>query len=82
MNNFKKRSVARRGGKVKKFHSGGPFDQGHDHPHNLGEGNPWNPMQDVEDVVPGVQLPNTWEEYLANLSKKNRHELKRKFTKI
>jgi len=36
----------------------------------------------VEDVVPGVQLPNTWEEYLANLSKKNRHELKRKFTRL
>ena len=38
--------------------------------------------KNVEDVVPGVQLPNTWEEYLANLSKKNRHELKRKFAKL
>jgi len=38
--------------------------------------------KNVEDVVPGVQLPNTWEEYLANLSKKNRHELKRKFARL
>jgi CelD/BcsL family acetyltransferase involved in cellulose biosynthesis len=35
-----------------------------------------------EDVSPGVQLPSTWDEYLSNLSKKNRHELRRKIRKL
>ncbi len=32
----------------------------------------------VQQVCPVVQLPPTWEEYLAGLSKKDRHELRRK----
>ena len=35
-----------------------------------------------EDVSPGIQLPATWDDYLAHLSKKNRHELRRKIRKL
>ncbi len=31
-----------------------------------------------EDVSPGLSLPDTWEEYLAGLGRKRRHELRRK----
>jgi CelD/BcsL family acetyltransferase involved in cellulose biosynthesis len=34
------------------------------------------------DVVPGMELPDTWEQFLSNLSKKNRHELRRKFRRL
>jgi CelD/BcsL family acetyltransferase involved in cellulose biosynthesis len=35
-----------------------------------------------EDVSPGLDLPSTWDEYLAGLSKKDRHELRRKFRRL
>ena len=35
-----------------------------------------------EDVTPGLELPATWDEYLAGLSKKNRHELRRKLRRL
>ncbi len=35
-----------------------------------------------EDVTPGLCLPDTWEQYLAGLSKKNRHELRRKLRRL
>jgi CelD/BcsL family acetyltransferase involved in cellulose biosynthesis len=35
-----------------------------------------------EDVAPGIALPNTWEDYLDGLSKKDRHELRRKFRRL
>ncbi len=35
-----------------------------------------------EDVVPGLQLPPTWDEYLAGLRKKDRHELRRKIRRL
>ena len=35
-----------------------------------------------EDVAPGLDLPPTWEQYLAALSKKNRHELRRKLRRL
>ncbi len=35
-----------------------------------------------EDVAPGVELPKTWEEYLGLLSRKDRHELRRKFRRL
>lgn len=35
-----------------------------------------------EDVVPGVVLPTTWEEFLAGLRKKDRHELRRKLRRL
>jgi CelD/BcsL family acetyltransferase involved in cellulose biosynthesis len=37
---------------------------------------------EVEDVCPQLDLPATWEEYLAGLSKKDRHELRRKLRKL
>ena len=35
-----------------------------------------------EDVVPRLQLPKTWDDYLDNLSKKKRHEIRRKIRKL
>ena len=35
-----------------------------------------------EDVAPRLALPATWEEYLAGLRKKDRHELQRKFRRM
>ena len=35
-----------------------------------------------EDVASGLELPSTWEEYLSGLSKKDRHELRRKFRRL
>ena len=35
-----------------------------------------------EDVVPGVELPATWDEFLATLRKKDRHELRRKLRRL
>jgi CelD/BcsL family acetyltransferase involved in cellulose biosynthesis len=36
----------------------------------------------VEDVCPQLDLPGDWEEYLAGLDKKDRHELRRKLRKL
>ena len=33
---------------------------------------------EVEDICPIIPLPSTWDEYLASLSKKQRHEIRRK----
>jgi len=35
-----------------------------------------------EDVTSGIDLPGTWDEYLALLSKKDRHELRRKLRRM
>jgi len=35
-----------------------------------------------EDVVPGLALPATWDEYVADLDKKDRHELRRKLRRL
>ena len=35
-----------------------------------------------EDVAPGVTLPGLWEEYLSGLSRKDRHELRRKLRRL
>ena len=35
-----------------------------------------------EDVAPRIYLPPTWDEYLAGLSKKDRHELRRKLRRL
>ncbi len=36
----------------------------------------------VEDVCPRVKLPSSWNEFLAGMSQKQRHEIKRKINKI
>jgi CelD/BcsL family acetyltransferase involved in cellulose biosynthesis len=38
--------------------------------------------REVEDVCPQLDLPGDWEEYLAGLNKKDRHELRRKLRKL
>ena len=35
-----------------------------------------------EDVVPGLELPQEWESYVGSLSRKDRHELRRKFRRL
>ena len=35
-----------------------------------------------EDVSPYLKLPETWEEYISNLPKKKRHELRRKIRRL
>lgn len=35
-----------------------------------------------EEVCPTVKLPGTWDEYLSGLSKKDRHELRRKLRRL
>ncbi|PKB80785.1 MAG: hypothetical protein BZY88_08035 [SAR202 cluster bacterium Io17-Chloro-G9] len=35
-----------------------------------------------EDVASGLELPSTWDAYLTGLSKKDRHELRRKFRRL
>ena len=35
-----------------------------------------------EDVAPGMALPDNWDDYLQILSKKDRHELRRKFRRL
>ena len=37
---------------------------------------------EVEDVVPGIALPASWDDYLAGLRKKDRHELRRKLRRL
>ncbi|MGD1996888.1 MAG: GNAT family N-acetyltransferase [Anaerolineae bacterium] len=38
----------------------------------------WAVRTEVQEVCPVVNLPGTWDEYLASLSGKDRHELRRK----
>ena len=35
-----------------------------------------------QDVSPGLPLPSSWDDYMAGLSKKSRHELRRKFRRL
>lgn len=42
----------------------------------------WNSELCLEDVAPRVQLPASWETYLASLSSKNRHEIRRKIRRL
>jgi CelD/BcsL family acetyltransferase involved in cellulose biosynthesis len=44
----------------------------------LTEARGWAASMTREDVCPVVQLPDTWEEYLQMLDKKQRHEIRRK----
>ena len=42
----------------------------------------YNVLIEQEDVVPGIELPGSWDEYLALLRKKDRHELRRKLRRL
>jgi CelD/BcsL family acetyltransferase involved in cellulose biosynthesis len=42
----------------------------------------WVLESSIDDVCPGIDLPDTWDDYLAQLSKKDRHELRRKLRRL
>lgn len=42
----------------------------------------WNCEITKEDVSPGITLPEDWESYLLKLTKKDRHELRRKYRRL
>lgn len=42
----------------------------------------WRPEDTLEDVAPGVTLPDTFDDYLSGLEKKDRHELRRKLRRL
>ena len=42
----------------------------------------WTCTVEQEDVSPTLALPGEWDEYLAGLRKKDRHELRRKFRRL
>lgn len=42
----------------------------------------WAVRREVEDVSPRLELPASWEEYVSGLSKKDRHELRRKLRRL
>lgn len=42
----------------------------------------WQVEEEVEAVCPQLTLPATWDDYLATLSKKDRHELRRKMRRF
>jgi CelD/BcsL family acetyltransferase involved in cellulose biosynthesis len=42
----------------------------------------WRVEQELEAVAPHVELPSSWEDYLARLGKKDRHELRRKLRRL
>ncbi len=42
----------------------------------------WTASEEPEAVTPVVELPDTWEAYVAALSKKHRHELRRKLRNL
>ncbi len=44
--------------------------------------NGWEVAIDVWDVSPYLALPDSWDEYLQGLGKKDRHELRRKFRRL
>ncbi|HMA36861.1 MAG TPA: GNAT family N-acetyltransferase, partial [Chloroflexia bacterium] len=45
-------------------------------------GQGWQTWSAVEETCPAVALPGDWESYLAQLGKKDRHELRRKLRRI
>lgn len=42
----------------------------------------WDCTREREAISPGVALPGSWEEYLGRLSKKDRHEMRRKLRRL
>lgn len=42
----------------------------------------WKVTENQQAVCPQIQLPTSWDEYLAQLDRKNRHEIRRKWRKL
>ena len=49
---------------------------------DLASGRGYSVETEYEDVTSGVHLPGDWEDYLAVLNKKDRHELRRKLRRL
>ena len=49
---------------------------------DLARGRGYNVAVEYEDVTSGVSLPGDWDEYLGLLTKKDRHELRRKLRRL
>jgi CelD/BcsL family acetyltransferase involved in cellulose biosynthesis len=47
----------------------------------MAEASGYQTLVEVEDVCPIIELPDTWDKYLMMLSKKQRHEVRRKLRK-
>jgi CelD/BcsL family acetyltransferase involved in cellulose biosynthesis len=47
----------------------------------MAEGRGYQALVEVEDVCPIIELPASWDEYLASLDKMQRHEIRRKLRK-
>lgn len=48
---------------------------------SVAEAKGWPITLEVEEVCPVISLPQDWETYLANINKKQRHEIRRKLRK-
>jgi CelD/BcsL family acetyltransferase involved in cellulose biosynthesis len=48
----------------------------------VGRGLPWEETEDQNGVAPFLDLPPTWDEYLAQIPSKLRHEVRRKAKKL
>ncbi len=48
----------------------------------LAQSQGWTAFSRTEEVCPIITLPDSWETYLAGLSKKQRHEIRRKIRKL
>lgn len=46
------------------------------------EARKWRPEDSLEDVAPGVTLPDSFDAYVGGLDKKDRHELRRKLRRL
>ncbi len=46
------------------------------------EKNGWSVKIEQEDVAPRLELPETWDDYISSLRKKDRHELRRKLRRL
>lgn len=42
----------------------------------------WSTSEETEAITPTVELPGTWEDYVAELPRKDRHELRRKLRNL
>ena len=70
--------------------TGEPVDFRNLRPDSLGAGSLFSLLQrrgvpvslDQEDVSPRIELPSDWETYLQGLTKKDRHELRRKIRRL
>jgi CelD/BcsL family acetyltransferase involved in cellulose biosynthesis len=49
---------------------------------SMSQHNKWTFTEEQQDICPVISLPTTWEEYLAQIGKKQRHEITRKWKRL